>query len=1020
MPANFCPPCFLVAWCLWSSVSVRGDVVLRRNGYTGVNIALSPRVSPEGLPDEFAETIAQLVDSASKKIYQELGGRAFFEEVTLLVPSSVNASAIAGSVAAVSSRPSFGSAHFWIEADEGCVFGANPYTLQYGSCGVRGLRTMLPLSHAVQTKGDAMARQWYRLRYGVFCEQPLQDDPTQSPEVAAALKHAILCGSRKPLDVILQSDDFRGVNLSRESSFKRVRLNVVQEAALRVVVVWNVEAKGVAERAPYATTLRALQKFAQVMAPEGANVALVAYSPDLFVADSKLIPLESKGQRERFAKSYPPRHQGEAVNFQGAIVKALELLTPEEGKQTAPHGTILIVSHNEIPLADINAARQKLDTADVRVHALLLSASGAASNVGQLCADYGGNALLAEASKSKALYYTHQANAIAKLVFSKTSYAETKAPILLKQKIIDPLRQAEEVRETFYVDSLLSATLRVMIVYETFEEIVEVVNSLKLSAPDGKVYDVSSEEFTEEPFNIQQFKLINASAGQWTLQLAGATSETVKLEVWLQPAVITDPPVFVSVWLSSPSSSVDPSKPFLVYAEIRKGSKPVRDVIVTATVVDPEGKHTVFHLVDTGTGYPDITAGDGIYSRYFTGFSKKGLYQLSVTAEGSDKSMVVGNTAGNDLESASGQCCGWQFPNSGSVPSGPFSRYLEYGSFFSLQDKPLGDIYPPSRIADLKVTHVDLESRRVSLEWSAPGGDYDQGTATGYQIKYFDSPLEFEALYERSGKEIDSFSIDGLANSPKPFGDREEATVSNFKCGDGGGSCYFAVRASDGTNYGPVSNVVEVRFPTPTPAPLEPEGKLNESGIVVDGDRNYARGGLTSLQLALAIVLPLLFLLLLIVVIAVIVCFRRRRESKEPPPTRDRPTISSPTAKAPSAPPGRDEDDSASPYATSLYNGGSSISPVNSYSADYLMDRYEEKAKVDDRARNGNLSSPPAGTRQQQQVWTTPQGRNSCDGLPAVRPYVTTLKPVRSPPSSSGGRELPPGFSTEPRRQTFV
>ncbi|KAH9376882.1 hypothetical protein HPB48_002802 [Haemaphysalis longicornis] len=242
MDANVRLPCFLIAWCFWSAVLVCGDVVLRRNGYTGVTIALSPRVSQDRLPDEFAETITQLVDSASKKIYQELSGRAFFEEVTLLIPNSLNASAIAGSIVTVSSRPSFGSAHFWIEPDEGCVFGANPYTLQYGSCGVRGLRTMLPLSHAVQTKGDAMAREWFRLRYGVFSEQPPQDEPMQLPD-AAASKHAVLCGSKKPLDVILQSDDFHGVNLGRESSFKKVRLNVVQEAPLRVVVVWNVEAK---------------------------------------------------------------------------------------------------------------------------------------------------------------------------------------------------------------------------------------------------------------------------------------------------------------------------------------------------------------------------------------------------------------------------------------------------------------------------------------------------------------------------------------------------------------------------------------------------------------------------------------------------------------------------------------------------------------------------------------------------------------------------------------------------------
>ncbi|KAL3206703.1 hypothetical protein MRX96_039956 [Rhipicephalus microplus] len=460
-------------------------------------------------------------------------------------------------------------------------------------------------------------------------------------------------------------------------------------------------------------------------------------------------------------------------------------------------------------------------------------------------------------------------------------------------------------------------------------------------------------------------------------------------------------------------------------------------------VVDPEGSTTEFSLVDNGAGTPDVTAGDGIYSRYFTGFSKKGRYTLSVSAEGSDQSVVVGGALRNEGPSPPAQCCGSQFPERGSVPSGRFSRYFEYGSFFSIADRPPGDTYPPSRVTDLKASR---DGDRVTLEWTAPGNDYDHGTARSYEFRYFDRAVDFAKLFENSGKIIQKFDIDNLANSPKPSGEREMCSFK-FSHGVNGGSYYFAMRADDDSNKGPVSNAVEVTFPEPTTPSAVPGGKGTEDAVVnvTDNDRNFARGGLTSLQLALAIVLPLLFLVILITIILLVVCFRRRGKdakgsqdsSSPPPPTRTRPIISPPLAQNGSVTPKKEgSDEKVDPYATSLFNG-SSISPINSYSADYLMDQYEfEKAKK--ASQNGTLKTPTAPQRadlssssdshsgdqpgRPEKVWTSPQGRDieGDVGLPAVKPYITELRPMQSPPCEPGSRRLPPDFSSVPRRQTFV
>ncbi|KAH8039878.1 hypothetical protein HPB51_009134 [Rhipicephalus microplus] len=267
-----------------------------------------------------------------------------------------------------------------------------------------------------------------------------------------------------------------------------------------------------------------------------------------------------------------------------------------------------------------------------------------------------------------------------------------------------------------------------------------------------KLIGIKSPELTElQAFHVGQFKIRDASPGQWTLRIKPENSmpNSVKLEVWLQTSSTSDPPITLNAWLSSEYWNVDPSKPLLVYAEVRKGSNPLRYVSVTATVVDPEGSTTEFSLVDNGAGTPDVTAGDGIYSRYFTGFSKKGRYTLSVSAEGSDQSVIVGGAMRNEGPSPPAQCCGSQFPERGSVPSGRFSRYFEYGSFFSIADKPPGDTYPPSRVTDLKASR---DGDRVTLEWTAPGNDYDHGTARSYEFRYFDRAVDFAKLFENSGK----------------------------------------------------------------------------------------------------------------------------------------------------------------------------------------------------------------------------------------------------------------------------
>ena len=85
------------------------------------------------------------------------------------------------------------------------------------------------------------------------------------------------------------------------------------------------------------------------------------------------------------------------------------------------------------------------------------------------------------------------------------------------------------------------------------------------------------------------------------------------------------------------------NKPVIIYARVTKGGHlSVIDAHVKATVFKPGGdleasSPLTFVLRDNGAGYPDVTAGDGIYSAYFADYATvPGLYTIRVVADNND------------------------------------------------------------------------------------------------------------------------------------------------------------------------------------------------------------------------------------------------------------------------------------------------------------------------------------------------------------------------------------------------
>ncbi|PQJ35795.1 hypothetical protein BSZ35_15385 [Salinibacter sp. 10B] len=95
------------------------------------------------------------------------------------------------------------------------------------------------------------------------------------------------------------------------------------------------------------------------------------------------------------------------------------------------------------------------------------------------------------------------------------------------------------------------------------------------------------------------------------------------------------------------------------------------------------------------------------------------------------------------------------------------------------------DNTPPAKIDDLTV--IDQDTTSMTLQWTAPGDDGDQGTAVSYKLRYDTTPIE-------STTDFAEAEAASSVPNPKPANTTQTATVSGLTPDS---TYYYAIRAID-------------------------------------------------------------------------------------------------------------------------------------------------------------------------------------------------------------------------------
>lgn len=149
-------------------------------------------------------------------------------------------------------------------------------------------------------------------------------------------------------------------------------------------------------------------------------------------------------------------------------------------------------------------------------------------------------------------------------------------------------------------------------------------------------------------------------------------------------------------------------------------------------------------MIQTYLSDPDLISGDGIYSRYLTHYPVAGRYKMVVSVDDNDGRAFVA-TLTNRIRrfewpqiAVPPTCCGSTVslsPDQTEV-TGVFSRTVR-GPVVEVASVPGQDmdVLPPSRIADLKI-NVLPGSNKLLAAWTAPGGDFNDGSVNSYRFVY--------------------------------------------------------------------------------------------------------------------------------------------------------------------------------------------------------------------------------------------------------------------------------------------
>ncbi|XP_063886379.1 calcium-activated chloride channel regulator 1-like [Scylla paramamosain] len=769
------------------------DGITLTTGYQGVTVAISDQLDQNQCA-QYIDSIKAMITAASSLLFTATGGKVFFGDVVIVVPQQW---ACQGNPSQPTQLVyMWDSAHLRVGPSH-YLFGGNPWTQQPGGCGEPGDWIYVPENFLldntnVGNPGNVLVHEWAKFRWGVFeeyghlhdaifpqvylddtntitptyctdnqlegamsCSGDTEADCQFIPELiqntsvtssllaapfldsvinfcdaathnaAAPTKHNLLCDQSSVMDVIAWHTDMSGNSPISLASTNFTVVSAEQDwprtvFLLEYTTLMASDVNGEPVVGRWEQLRDNVRQFILQEAAAESYVGVVMFGSK--IEASLLLPLISKTNREHLASLIYESSPYEGSKVLGtAIQRGVQVLGPQGGTLVLLTQNLqeyaLLPNENLVEAADNNPVWPILYPSNPSVPTQIYEQlAGISPDTSILTIQ---NDLITTGD------YTYQSvGGSAGLHGSLLTAAGSPAV-----RVVSGNCQASSCTIPLQVNdntAYISPAYVKVFKYQTDLAMISVTD------PTGREINPADERNSAILYPISTLQ----NGGYQVSMRNSAKSMTVIAELWATPT----PAPFdleVSAWSPKGLHNLPYSKgsaPRLLATVTKNASSPVLFADVTAMVANKNTPGTPVNITlnDSGTG-ADVTGQDGIYSGYLVGFQPKDDVSITLTVTDNNGQAKMVDTSLRAAPTISGDvaCCGSQLNVSSlqliTIGSFTFSSSAVSGRFTGVPPVTL----PPGRVTDLEASR---SGRDVTLSFTAPGAQLDQGQAEWYAV----------------------------------------------------------------------------------------------------------------------------------------------------------------------------------------------------------------------------------------------------------------------------------------------
>ena len=721
----------------------------------------------------------------------------------------------------------------------------SPVTHQSRGCGQQGDNLEIPMSwvdsyNGTTKQAELLAWQFIKLRFGVFSQSGFTNDPIYPPGESVTCqdvincqtesegsKHERLCSGRSVRTVIEESLDFsrlkNHINTPNMVSFVP-EFVFVQNKPEQIVILLET-ASTLQENDQWRYIAKTVKNLILYQLPENTMFSLITFS-DTTNVEVPMTRLDS-GTRSRVADIVPDKYRLSSSKDTCVECGLTRVFNSLHDLISSTH-VILITSNTSISNVISEDILEYVDKNPIKVSTIVLS-SRPVYYYDNLARITNGQVATVDETLGHVTKYI-------KLMNSVQSIVKLNSVLTAHENIVNISKDNLETRGEFELASDSEDSEMFIIVDDVYNHLVQSVQFSQYSQDvvHGPYHNLVTSRAGVNMLSLYQSPLTSVGAGdKWGYKIQWYHPER---STSVDAAVVVHTRskkqrYEVSMWTSSDTltNMVTPESPLILYVSVTQSVSSL--VVLRAKVIvhckvtnDNDSVETCedIELYDNGAGDPDITADDGVYSRYLVKYPGPGRYEFSVTVTDNEDDAFVAiprdidyDTLDNDTinDALHDECCGSRVSlhNKRITNTGTFSVTTSGSVKHLVQVYNSGDGFldrsPPAQVGDLQIKTQD--AGHILVSFTAPGDDLDHGVVDTYKL--LASRNRFELLNESLIEVEQSDLYFTTFKSEKAAGEQISYLFSFDVYNE---DIFLAViGVDDAGNIGKVSNIAKVHLP---------------------------------------------------------------------------------------------------------------------------------------------------------------------------------------------------------------